>query len=63
MKKQHRKLALNRETLRLLDPRLQWIRGGQEQLNSGEPTCGFCDSNLSCSAQTEDCCVTTMVQA
>jgi len=55
MKRRQKKLTLNRETLqRLQTGQLGFVRGA-----SGEDTCGFCDSNLSCTGEEEDCCVTT----
>ena len=60
MKKNARKLTLNRETLYYLElPKLQRIRGGIGQRESGEDTCGMCDSILSCTEVEEDCCVGT----
>ena len=60
MKKRQTKLSLHRETLYLLEaPRLRWARGAAAQRESGEDTCGLCDSHLSCSEVEEDCCVTT----
>jgi hypothetical protein len=57
MKKRQKKLTLNRETLRRLQAgQLGGVRGGAD---SGEDTCGMCDSNLSCTGVEEDCCVGT----
>jgi len=62
MKKQMKKLTLNRETLRRLEtPEYRWIRGGRVAPQSGEETCGLCDSVASCTELQEDCCVGTMV--
>lgn len=67
MRKRHKKLQINRETLRLLGTRTLWRAvGGIERAkeinwnHSGEDTCGLCDSIASCSELAEDCCVTTV---
>jgi hypothetical protein len=61
MKKRQKKLSLHRETLYLLEaPRLRRVQGGLAAVReSGEDTCGLCDSVASCSELAEDCCVTT----
>jgi hypothetical protein len=65
MRKQMRKLTLSRETLlRLERSELGRVRGGQiAQIapDSGEDTCGLCNSVASCTELKEDCCVTTRV--
>jgi hypothetical protein len=62
MRKQMRKLTLSRETLlRLERSELGRVRGGQIARDSGEDTCGMCDSIASCSELQEDCCVTTRI--
>jgi hypothetical protein len=60
MKKNLKKLSLNRETLRKLESSgLRWARGGVALLR--EPTDGACDTIASCTELEEDCCVTTGV--
>ncbi len=64
MKKQIRKLTLSRETLlRLERSELGRVRGGQvaQAQDSGEDTCGLCNSVASCTELQEDCCVTTRI--
>ncbi|HEX3554068.1 MAG TPA: hypothetical protein VIA62_12650 [Thermoanaerobaculia bacterium] len=62
MKKQMKKLTLNRETLhRLETPEYRWVRGARLAPESGEDTCGACDSFASCTELQEDCCVGTMM--
>lgn len=60
MKKNLKKLTLNRETLRKLESSgLRWAHGGVAALM--EPTDGLCNSVASCTELKEDCCVTTGV--
>jgi hypothetical protein len=61
MKKNLKKLSLNRETLRKLESSgLRWARGGAVgDAAFRADTDGACDTIASCTELAEDCCVTT----